>query len=147
MALDDPSTAEEWLAVARERGLDAAELLLNRAESIGPSYLAGYVLESALKAYLQHTGEERPGQGPEGHNLRALWKACQRTLGDLKDESGASGFFFDDWDVALRYQARRPSSSLSSHQLVDFARRFIGVIQSRIRNRPRGQARAGRRSR
>lgn len=133
--MQDPSTAAEWLAVARERGLDAGALLPARAQSVAPSYLAGYAVESALKAYLQSRGISRPSSGPEGHNLRALWKSSGLRLSDLKDSDGSAAYFINDWDTRLRYQSTRPATALGSEQLVSTATRLVGYLSNLTKRR------------
>lgn len=131
----DPSTAQEWLEVARERVGDANSMLPGRANSVGPSYVAGYAVEAALKAYLQARGIPRPAGGRPGHDLRALWKATGLKLRDLKDTDGCAAFFVNEWTTALRYQVTRPPGHQESIRLVETAGRLVGNLSGRIRRK------------
>ncbi|MBK1699959.1 HEPN domain-containing protein [Thiococcus pfennigii] len=131
--MPDPSTCEAWLDVARERGADARAMLPARAASIGPVYMAGYAVESALKAYLQAQGLPRPAAGPAGHDLRALWKASGLQLRDLKDPDGTAAFFVQDWTTALRYQAQTAPGQADAQTLVDAAGRLLGYLSTQIK--------------
>jgi len=131
--MPDPSTCEAWLGVARERGLDAKSMLPSRAMSVGPVYMAGYAVESALKAYLQAKGIPRPTSGSAGHDLRALWKASGLQLRDLRDSDGGACFFIDEWTTALRYEAQPRSGQRDSQRLIDAAGRLVGFVTGFIR--------------
>lgn len=126
--MNDPATVQEWFDVARERGEDATSMLSDRVTSIGPVYMVGYAVESALKAYLHRKGIPRPATGQSGHDLRALWKATRFRLSDIKDNSGCATYFIETWTTALRYQAYLPDGTPDSGALVRAALRLVGFI-------------------
>lgn len=131
--MQDPSTVEQWLAVARERGLDASAMLPARETSIGPAYMAGYAVESAIKALLQARGTPRPTSGRAGHNLRALWRAADFRLSDLNDPDGHRSFFLQDWTTDLRYQSEPPDGADDQAALVKAAQGLVGWLHARIK--------------
>lgn len=131
----DPLTPEEWLAVAHERGGDATAMLPARAMSIGPLYMAGYAVVSALKAYLKAKKIPRPERGSGGHNLRALWKSSGLQLRDLNDTDGSAAFFIEEWTTALRYQTKHSSSQQKSETIVNTAKRLVGYISKLSKRR------------
>ena len=128
----DPANAEEWIDVARQRAMDTAAMLPARKQSVGPVYMAGYAVECALKAFLDRKSIRRPRMGPEGHNLRGLWKASGFRLGDLNDRQGFKSFYLEFWSTDLRYDSRL-DSELETADLVAGARQLTGWIQNRIR--------------
>lgn len=134
---NDPSTAEEWMAVAWERGADATALLPSRASSIGPVYMAGYAIECAIKGYLQHKGIPRPANGHEGHNLRGIWKSMGFCFADLKDSNGNKSFFIEHWSTDFRYQANYPANVPNSTDLVSAAKGLVGWIHAQIKRQRR----------
>ena len=103
------------------------ELLERRKNSIGPVYLVGYAVESALKAYLRRNNIKFPGSGGEGHNLKRLWKSAGLTSSDLHDEGGCKTFFFDTWSTDLRYETEL-SQTNDSESLVKAAGQLVGWI-------------------
>lgn len=133
--MNDPTTTEGWLDVARERGEDASAMLGKRKGSVGPVYMAGYAVESALKAYLQAKGISRPNSGPLGHDIRGLWKASGLQLRDIKDPKGDATFFFQGWNTALRYQVTPPANSPGAEAVVGGATRIVGLLTRHIRGR------------
>lgn len=130
----NPTCAEDWIAVARERAADADALLHERQYSAGSVYLAGYVIECSLKAVLQRRGIPFPKAGSAGHDLRALWKTAGFRLTDLADDSGAKTFFIERWNTDLRYTAD-PELPISSTELVNAARWLSGWLQNKARRR------------
>ncbi|MCP4654463.1 MAG: HEPN domain-containing protein [bacterium] len=131
-----PQQAEDWIAIARERGADAAAMLPARQGSSGPVYMSGYAIECSLKAYLQRHGIAFPRSGREGHDLKSLWRVAGFKLRDLGDRTGAKSFYVEGWSVDLRYAAEVPSD-LPGADLVEAAGEVAGWIQSQIRRRRR----------
>ena len=132
----NPTTAQGWAAVARERQSDARALSKQRAESVGAAYLAGYAIECALKAYLQRAGIPFPKAGREGHNLRGLWHASDFQLRDLADHAGTKGYFINCWSTDLRYETSIPSIAAAEH-LVAGAGQLTGWILSQAKRQRR----------
>ena len=134
----DPFSAEDWTAVANQRAADAAAMLPQRADSVGPVYMAGYAVECALKAYLQRRGIPRPRSGPAGHDLRGLWRASGFRLADLNDEHGLKSFYIEAWSTDLRYAIRLdPATSVEPADLVEGARLLSSWIQNQVRRQRR----------
>jgi HEPN domain-containing protein len=127
-----PTTARDWISVANERAKDANAMKIERGESAGSVYMAGYALECSLKALLQSKGVSFPRQGQEGHNLRKLWEMSGFKCSDLADKTGAKIFFIEKWNTSLRYELTC-DSNLSIAELVDGAKQLTGWIQSQIR--------------
>ncbi len=136
--MNDPTTTEEWMTVARERGADAEAMLPTREASVGPVYMAGYAVECAVKGYLQHRGIPRPRGGQGGHNLKGLWKQAGFRLADLRDADGSKSFFIEQWSTAYRYQANIPQNIPKSGDLIIAARRLARWLQAQTK-RERGQ--------
>lgn len=128
----EPANAEEWIEAARQRAADAGAILPARIQSVGPVYMAGYAVECALKAFLDRKNIRRPRMGPEGHNLRRLWKLSQFRLRDLSDRDGSTSYFIEHWSTDLRYAAAL-DFELEAADLVAGARRLSGWIQKQIR--------------
>jgi hypothetical protein len=135
----DPVNAEEWIWVARQRAADADAMLPAREQSAGPIYMAGYAVECALKAFLVRNNIRRPGMGPEGHNLRRLWKSSGFRLRDLNDEEGFKSFYLTDWSTDLRYDAH-PNPALETVDLVAAARQLSGWLQKQARRSRRSRS-------
>jgi len=135
--MNDPSTTEEWMIVARERGADAEAMLPSRAVSIGPVYMVGYAIECAIKGHLQHRGIRRPASGQEGHNLKGLWKQAGFCFSDLKDPIGPKSFFIEQWSTDFRYQTNCPPNTPNSEELVKAAKEIVGWIQAQIKRQRR----------
>ena len=131
--MQDPSSASDWMAVARQRGADAKAMLPERAESVGPSYMAGYAIECAVKALLQARGTPRPASGRAGHNLRALWAAAGFRQSDIKDSSGHQSFYLDVWTTDMRYQSQPPIGADDQAALVAAAGRIVGWLHAQAR--------------
>lgn len=127
-----PDTAEDWMAVANERGADAEALMSTRSLSVGCVYMAGYAVECSLKAYLQSRGTPLPSRGPGGHNLRALWLQSGFQLADLRDTNGTKTFFVDTWSTDLRYETRL-DVRMNLTDLMQGAKALSGWIQTRSR--------------
>jgi len=135
--MDDPSTTEEWMTVARERGADAEAMLPTRTASIGPVYMAGYAIECAIKGYLQYRGIPRATRGRHRHNLKALWKQAGFCFADLKDPHGNTSFLIQQWSTGFRYQLSIPENVPDSAGLVEAAKRLAGWIQAQVRRQRR----------
>src|SRR5579872_2477629 len=97
-----PMTIEEWLAVGKERGVDAEAILKDRPASTGSVYMAGYAIECNLKAYLMLAGKAFPSAGAAGHDLGNLWKVSGFRKSDIAGDAGCTTFFFDSWSTSLR---------------------------------------------
>ena len=128
----DPVNAEEWIWVARQRAADADAMVPARDQSVGPVYMAGYAVECSLKAFLVRNNIRWPGMGPEGHNLRRLWRTSGFRLQDLNDDQGFKSFYVTDWSTDLRYDAR-PSPDLETTDYLAGARLLSGWIQKQVR--------------
>ncbi len=130
----NPSTPEQWLAVAKERGAEAKIINENLPHSIGAVYLAGYAIECSLKAFLQKQNRGFPKYGNEGHNLKGLWRASNFRLSDLNDYNGSKTFFIENWETDLRYQTELElNSGLTEEELIKGAKELAGWIQQQIR--------------
>ena len=129
-----PSTHKEWLEVANERAADAQALLKDRQDSVGPVYMAGYVIECSLKAILQRCGVAFPKAGQEGHNLRGLWKKANLRLTDVSDKAGEKAFFIEQWSTDLRYEVQ-PELGFPTEKLVRAAAQLSGWLQTQVRRR------------
>ena len=131
-----PTTAKDWIAVAKERAADAEAIKKVKPSAVGSVYMAGYAIECSLKALLQSRGTAFPKHGQEGHNLHGLWEASNFKLSDLSDEKGSKTFFIQHWNTALRYEISC-ESTLEVAELVDGARQLTGWIQSKLRRQSR----------
>ena len=127
-----PSSADAWIAVAQERAADASALLLEREQSAGSVYLAGYAIECSLKAFLQRSGKAFPTAGGAGHDLRSLWSHSGFRLRDIDDESGSKSFFIQTWSTDLRYTVD-PNFPCATTDLVAAAKRLSGWLQAQTR--------------
>ncbi len=134
--MNNPSTSEEWMTVARERGADAEAMLPSRADSIGPAYMVGYAIECAIKGYLQQQGISRPPSGREGHHLRGIWKQAGFCLRDLNDPVGTKSFFIEHWSTDFRYQTACPNMP-NSDELVKAAKDIVRWVQAQIKRQKR----------
>lgn len=132
-----PNTYEDWLEVSMERQADANALLC-RGKSCGPVYMAGYAVEASLKALLKITRRRFPGGGPEGHNLKALWKASGFQLNDLNDEKGERAFFVEKWSTDLRYEVSYDLHH-DTESLVLAAGKLAGWIKTQLRRKNRNR--------
>jgi hypothetical protein len=130
---DQPNDYHDWIAVATQRSGDADHLSFLE-NTVGPIYMAGYVIECSLKAYLQRMGKAFPTSGSAGHDLRRLWKAAGFTLGDLPDHNGHATYFITGWSTDLRYTTTLPGE-YSSDDLVKAAQQVSAYIRSRTRTR------------
>ncbi|RLB95418.1 MAG: hypothetical protein DRH50_04245 [Deltaproteobacteria bacterium] len=135
--MNAPSTTDEWMAVARERGADAEAVISSRAASIGSVYMAGYAIECAIKGYLQHKGIPRPTSGQDGHNLKGLWLQAGFRLADLKDPVGVKTFFIQKWSTDFRYLVSIPQDMADPADLVNAAKKVAGWIQAQIKRQRR----------
>ncbi|OLT61426.1 HEPN domain-containing protein [Moorena bouillonii] len=126
-----PNNYKDWLDIANERAADAEAILKNRSQSIGSVYMAGYAIESSLKALLRSRNKSFPKHGNQGHNLRGLWEAAGFRLSDIRDSTGAKTFFIENWDTSLRYQITC-NSSLTMAELVDGAKQLTNFIKFKI---------------
>jgi hypothetical protein len=126
-----PDTWEDWRSVANERMMDARSLLLARANSVAPVYLAGYAIECSLKALLQRRGTGFPTYGSEGHNLRSLWASVGFTLGDISGAGGSGTYYIESWSTDLRYQVTENFPS-TCEELLTGAAHLVGFLQTRL---------------
>lgn len=131
-----PTTYKDWKDVAMERAADASVIADARPLSAASPYLAGYCVECALKAYLHRRGIPFPSHGPEGHNLRGLWRRSGFRLSDLKDRAGAKSFFIEAWDASMRYETV-VDSDLTSRELVDGAKQLTSWLLTQLRRHRR----------
>jgi hypothetical protein len=120
--------ADNFLEVARERGVDASTLKREK-RFLAATYMAGYAVECGLKALLQRTGKRFPTSGSEGHHLRGLWEAAGLKLDDIH---GYSRLFMDVWTTTLRYEHSLPDG-MDFESLYQGSIDLIGYIQKRIR--------------
>jgi HEPN domain-containing protein len=125
-----PSAVELLLQVAEERGTDA-NVLKREGRLLAAVYLAGYMVECRLKAFLQHRGRRFPTSGREGHDLRGLWEAAGFRLQDI---SGNKHLFLETWTTSLRYERRLPNGS-DFVTLYQGAVELAGYIQTRLRRK------------
>jgi hypothetical protein len=134
-----PNTAQDWLAVAKERASDAEAIHKQYPNSVGAIYLAGYAIECTLKALLQKRGISYPTSGREGHNLQGLWKAARFQFSDLQDTQGTQTFFLEKWSTDLRYETALPVNiGLEVQELMTGAKHLSGRIRTEIRrSKPR----------
>lgn len=134
----EPNNAETWLAVATERALDAEAMLSSRPNSVGSVYMAGYVVECALKAYLKGRNKSFTIRGAEGHNLKGLWNAAGFRLSDLNDTSGERTYYIELWGTHLRYESEI-NSNIPACSLLKGAKFLVGWIQNQIRRQRRNK--------
>ncbi len=141
----EPTTAEDWSAVANERAADAEAIEKSRPTSVGSVYLVGYAVECSLKALLQKRGIPNPTFGAQGHNLHELWRVSGLQFSDLKDAAGNQTFFLKDWNTSLRYEANLSkikdiSQGITIKELMAGAKQLNGFIQTQIRrSKPRSR--------
>ncbi|WP_199247824.1 hypothetical protein [[Phormidium] sp. ETS-05] len=129
----EPTTAEDWSAVAKERGADAEAIAKDRPTSVGSVYMAGYAIECSLKALLQKHGIPTPTFGAQGHNLHELWRASGLKFSDLKDVAGAQTFFLQYWKTSWRYETSLPLNlGYSANELVAGAKQLNRFIETKI---------------
>lgn len=136
-----PTDAQGWIAVANERGADAEAIYKERPNSVGCVYMAGYAIESSLKALLQRKGIDLPTHGKEGHHLAGLWKKSGFQFSDLKDSQGMQTFFLEPekWNTGLRYETSLPNNlGLETKDFIEGAKLLKGWIQTQVRrSKPR----------
>jgi len=133
-----PTSAEDWISVARQRTADADAIYSNKEtqNSVGCVYMAGYAIECSLKALLQKKGIKVPTQGREGHNLRGLWQKANLSFSDIPDPQGTQTFFLNPskWSTDLRYESSLPNSDgLEIADLIKGAKLLSSFIQTQIR--------------
>lgn len=135
----EPTTAEDWMAVASDRAMDAEAIKQKQPNSVGSVYMAGYAIECSLKALLQKKGISTPTFGKKGHNLHELWQASGLHFSDLRDTEGKQTFFLQDWDTSLRYERNLPKSlGLEIPDLLAGAKQLNQWIQTQVRrSKPR----------
>lgn len=84
-----PTTAENWMAVANDRAMDAEAIEEKQPNSVGSVYMAGYAIECSLKALLQKRGIPTPTFGkdkfydrelPQNMPLLLFWVHAYGTL-------------------------------------------------------------------
>lgn len=128
-----PMTYEDWLDISKERQADARALLTDRNCSIGPVYMAGYAVETSLKALLSVKGKAFPRSGNGGHNLKGLWKSTGLKFSDIKCENQL--FFLQHWNTSFRYELDPEElAGNSCEALVKAAGLLTGWIKSQIKN-------------
>jgi hypothetical protein len=120
--------------VANERMQDALSLMHERANSVGPVYLAGYAIECSLKALLQREGCGFPVSGSEGHNLRTLWRTTGLVLRDIGDKNGFSSFYIESWCTDLRYEAAGEFPGTCDEMLTG-AKVLVSLLQTKLRRK------------
>ncbi|HLU32603.1 MAG TPA: hypothetical protein VKZ74_01080 [Natronosporangium sp.] len=111
---------------ARSRAQEAACLAAN-GHLTGAVYLAGYVIECRLKAYLTFQNRPFPQSGARGHDLRALWEAAGFLAKDL---SGFKRAFVDTWSTDIRYSTQLPSAH-QPEDLLRAAQELAGFVAKR----------------
>lgn len=129
----EPSTAEDWMAIAYERLADAEAIFKERPASAGSVYMAGYAIECSLKALLHKRGIAYPRRGQEGHNLGGLWKASGFNMSDIQDRKGTKAFFIQEWSTDWRYEKSLATGGLDIKDLLDGARKLSGWIEAQMR--------------
>lgn len=134
--LTDPSAPAEWLSVANLRLQEARRLCCDGLGCVAAAYLAGYAIECSLKAYLLDRGTPKPGAGGEGHNLRALWAACDMVLRDIQDSDGSKNYFMTAWSTDLRYQCNK-NTTIADEKLIVGAGQVLGRLTTLMRRRQR----------
>lgn len=127
-----PTTYKDWMEIASESSKDAEELANARSNSVAAPYLAGYCVECALKAYLNRFGIPFPAHGPEGHNLRRLWREAKFRKSDIKDSTGAKTYYIESWDTSLRYE-KKINSDLNAVDLINGAKQLTSWLFIQIR--------------
>jgi len=131
-----PNSCEEWINVSKERQDDARALAESRKESTAPVYMAGYAVEASLKAYLKNDNKTFPKKGDAGHNLRGLWNRAGFKKRDIKDESGETAFFIENWSTDLRYEVSPQAVQINDPALlVEAAGKLAGWVQRLIRRK------------
>ena len=103
--MNDPSTSEEWIAIAEGRGRDAQAIFENEPASIGSVYMAGYVIECSLKAYIlkAYNAGLSKTEVRKIHNLRSLLQDANLRPSDLSLSDAAKTFYFSQWTPNFRY--------------------------------------------
>lgn len=118
--------------MSNERGKDAAELR-DAKRDLAAVYMAGYVIECKLKAWLVARGIKFPTAGGGGHNVIGLWEAAGLKRSDLSGERRA---FLDFWGTHLRYQTSIPPPPHPDFDcLFCGAIGLAGWIQAKMRSR------------
>lgn len=132
----NPANKEAWLDVAKARASDAKTLVESDSCTIAATYMAGYVVESTLKAYCSHLGKSSKGWGRAGHNLKLIWKKSGLRLSDLQDKDGTCAFFVQEWSTDLRY-CSEDDFSHDAKQLVNGALKLAKSINRHIKRSTR----------
>lgn len=125
-------TSEQWLAIGKERAVDAQSLLDTRPTSVCSVYLAGYTVECSLKAYLQALGKKVPTSGAMGHNLVELWKATGLQKSILGGSEGSRTFFLEQWNTGMRYSVSEDFGGQTTEELVKGAKIIAGWFHQQV---------------
>ncbi|MBF0183441.1 MAG: HEPN domain-containing protein [Magnetococcales bacterium] len=137
----NPVSWQEWQELAFKRGVDA-DRLLQAGSDVAAVYMAGYVVECALKALWLVSGFSPPRSGKHGHDLLHLWQKMARNLRVVAEQEQSGQFFLQQWSTDLRYCRAVPVATPAPAQLIRGAKRLFGLIQQAIRQQ---QSKANRR--
>lgn len=107
-----------------------AQAIVKSGTSSGAVYMAGYILETWLKAYWVAQGWKIPS-GSQGHNLLDLWKKTElpRTHGDA---ATIHDLFLHHWSPNLRYCPDYPFSVPKEEMVkvaIQIGQRIDGAIK------------------
>lgn len=126
----DPTTAAQWMAVAKARLDDARAVVEKHPHSVGGAYLAGYTVECVLKAYLCATGGSIP-KGRDGHDLLNLRSQAGLRLADIAGGEKIV-WLIEHWTVDWRYaQTPRPGMTAPA-ECVTEAGRLHAYVQRQL---------------
>ncbi len=131
-----PANKEEWLEVAEARSRDAKTLKDSPLCAIAAVYMAGYAVESSLKAYCVQQNKSNTWRGASGHNLKSIWKESGLRLSDMNDHDGTRTFFLEEWSTDLRYCSKFDFIH-STGDLIEASNKLKGFINQRIKRNPR----------
>lgn len=126
-----PTKCEEWCDIAIERGKDAT-IMLNNQREIAAVYMAGYVIEFYLKAYLTSRKVAFSTSGQGGHDLLVLWNKSELTYKNISDKGEAFNFFIRRWSTGMRY-CRNDSCPVNAQELVEGSKILAGIIAKAIK--------------
>jgi len=121
-----PRNPSDWLSVARDREMDTMAIVNAGHGPSGAIYMAGYIIECSLKAYLN--AQKR--RIPQIHEIRELWRRTGLRFADLPlDKTGKVHYFLFDWRVDLRYEVEF-RCDYAVDELVATAKWLSGRIQT-----------------